>query len=97
MIPALHARHIVGLPVETQSGQHLGKVQDFEVDPTTQSIVRYIVRGDKLLQELFGRELVIQASQVISLTETLMTVDDLTIKNTEPAVAPSPVAPSGGT
>lgn len=96
MIPALSARRILGLIVETQSGQRLGKVRDFEIDPTTQAVMRYTVRGDKLLQELFGRELVIQASQVISLTETLMTVDDLTIKNTEPVVAPSPVTPSSG-
>ncbi len=95
MNPALSARHTLGLPVETQSGKHLGKVQDFEIDPTTQVVVRYTVRGDKLLQGLFGQELVIQASQVISLTETLMTVDDLTIKKAEPVIATTPLPPSG--
>ncbi len=97
MYPALDARHLLGLPVETKSGQHLGKVQNFEVDPETQSILRYTVRGDKLLQELFGQELIIQASQVISVTKERMTVDDLVVRDAEPVVAPSPVTPGGGT
>lgn len=95
MNQALKARHLLGLPVETQSGQHLGKVQDFEVDLTTQSIVRYTVRGDRILQELFGKDLVIQASQVISVTAKVMIVEDLTIKEAKRAVAPSPATPSG--
>lgn len=95
MTPALSARRILGLPVETRSGQHLGKVQDFAVDPTTQVVLRYTVRSSSLLGELFPKALLVDASQVISLTETLMTVDDLIIKNTETAVVPSPVAPSG--
>lgn len=81
----LTSKQLLGLPVETQSGQHLGRVHDFMLDPTHQTIVQYSVRAGVLPKELFGRELLVASEQVVLLTEEKMVVDDLTIGEVETA------------
>lgn len=92
----LHAKKIIGLGVETKSGQHLGRVQNFSLDPMTQAVTDYTVKSDRLLGELFAKELIIGASQVVSLTEEKMVVDDLVLKEGVPNAVPSssPVVPT---
>lgn len=63
----------------TQSGDHLGKVADFEIDPTTHSIIRYHVKGGDIIRGILQRELIISSTQVISITEEKMIVEDGTI------------------
>jgi len=72
----LRKSKLINLPVYTNSGEHLGKISDFEFDPGSQTIVRYYVRSGALLRELVQRELIISHEQVVMITEEKMVVVD---------------------
>ncbi|MCX6785241.1 MAG: PRC-barrel domain-containing protein [Candidatus Komeilibacteria bacterium] len=76
----LSVRRIKNLPVGTKSGQILGKIKDFEVNSETQAISKYLVKSNKLAPLLIAPELIIDASQVISLTDKQLTVEDAVVK-----------------
>jgi sporulation protein YlmC with PRC-barrel domain len=79
----LHSGIILGLPVHTRSNQYLGKVTDFEIDPETHFIEQYIVQSPNFLKRLWQKSLLIHRSQIISLTEKNMVVDDGLIREGE--------------
>ncbi len=87
----LSNKQIIGLPVETQSGTALGRVRGFVLDADRGIIAQYVVKSANPLRELFGKELLIAASQVITLTAEKMVVDDLVAaeKKRSPAIAPT--------
>lgn len=72
----LKKKDLLNLPVYTQSGQHLGRISDFEFEPGTQAIVKYYVKSGGLIKELLQDELLINREQVVSITQDKMTVDD---------------------
>lgn len=76
MALSLRKNNLIGLPVETAQGLALGCVCDFEFDPIEQKIFRYHVRSKRLIAGLLRHELMIAATQVISLTDEKMVVDD---------------------
>lgn len=76
----LQAKKILNLPVLTQSGKELGKISGFDVDPESQTVIRYYVKSSRFIAELFSRELIVAATQVVSLTEEKMVVEDLDLK-----------------
>jgi sporulation protein YlmC with PRC-barrel domain len=71
---------IKNLPVATKNGQILGKIKDVEINSETQAINKYLVKSHKLTPLLMGQELIISASQVISLTDKQLTVEDAVVK-----------------
>lgn len=87
----LSDKQLIGLPVETQSGTALGKIRGFVVDADHGSIAQYVVKNANPLRELFGKELLVASSQVITLTAEKMVVDDLVVaeKKRAPATAPT--------
>ncbi|MFH1207687.1 MAG: PRC-barrel domain-containing protein [Patescibacteria group bacterium] len=91
---SLTAKQLIGLPVYTQSGEHLGKVSDFVVDQESQSIRQYSVRSRDLIGELLQRDLLISRDQVLQVTEEKMTVEDSVLAEAElkkqPANKPVP-------
>lgn len=67
---------IINLPVETQSGRRLGKVQDAYVDVESQNIRQYSVAPSGI-SHLFGKGmLLIHRDQVLSITREKMVVED---------------------
>ncbi len=72
----MKARQLRNLPVETRSGQHLGRLVDVELDVETQTIVTFIVRPGRLAQQLTRSELRIHRSQVVSLSPERLVVED---------------------
>lgn len=74
----LSHRQILGLPVETKSGQKLGVVAYFELDSEQQTVSRYIIKP-ALMPRILAKELIISAGQVISLNNARMIVDDTVI------------------
>lgn len=72
----LSDNEIIGLPVYTQSGQFLGKVNSFDVELSSQKVIQYKVKHKGFLEGLFKDQLLINRSQVISLTSEKMVVDD---------------------
>lgn len=91
----LDAKTVIGLPVATRTGTALGKIQTFSLDPTTQAVDHYVVRPHGIFNDIIkSRELVVHASQVVSITEEKMTVDDLVVGEQEKMRRIAKAAPS---
>ena len=69
----IEAKKIIGNKVVTQSGQSLGRVVDFEIDTSNQSINKYYVHS--FLKE----SLIINVSQVIEIKKDKIIVEDTLI------------------
>ncbi|MFA6422479.1 MAG: PRC-barrel domain-containing protein [Candidatus Buchananbacteria bacterium] len=72
----IRAQKLIGLPVKTKSSIALGKVYDFDVDVENGMIEKYHVSDSLLVKNLLHKELIIDKSQVIEITETAMIVED---------------------
>lgn len=72
----LKKKDLLNLPVYTQSGQHLGRISDFEFEPSTQTILKYHVKSGGLIKELLQDELLVNREQVLVITHDKMTVED---------------------
>ena len=71
---------LIGLLVETESGQQLGKVSSFNLETGSQSILEYIIRPFNLVKDLIGGDLIISRGQVVSISQKKMIVEDNVIK-----------------
>ena len=66
---------LINLPVETQSGAHLGRVSSFDIDLDSHKIVRYSVKTG-LIKGLWHEQLLIDPVQVVSISKEKMVVED---------------------
>ena len=66
--------------VQTQSGQFLGYVTDFELETDTGVIEKYFVKGKNPISGFFESGLLINKSQIINFNEEKMIVEDAVIK-----------------
>ncbi|MDO8581528.1 MAG: PRC-barrel domain-containing protein [bacterium] len=85
----IKSNNLIGLPVVTESGERLGSVRSFDVDVDSHTIVRYYVKPGSIVAIMGHGELLVHASQVVSITEKQMTVRDNTV------VVPSPITAVG--
>lgn len=74
------AKHIIGLPVETQHGQKLGKVSDIQLDVDAHTVKYYAVSPSSLVRKVVQQkeDVLVAPTQVLSITEEKMVVTDLT-------------------
>ena len=73
----ISSHNLLNLPVYTKSNINLGKVTSFDIDTNTHSITKYHVKSNGLLENIIhNKELVIDQSQVISVTNEKMAVED---------------------
>ncbi len=72
----LNNSQLIGSAVETQSGQLLGRVRDFDVDMGTLRIIALHVAPSSLMQRLVQREILISASSIIDIQPRLVIVED---------------------
>jgi len=79
----IQSSDLINLPVYTQGGQHLGRVDSFAINIDSHQITHYHVKTG-LIKGLWHQQLVIVASQVISISKEKMVVEDNVTK--EPAV-----------
>lgn len=84
----ISGRAILGLPVVTKSGLKLGRISDFEVQLDGQIIDTYLVRPTRLTARLTRDALRIHRTQVVSLDDQRMVVDDGLATVAEKDVAP---------
>lgn len=70
---------LINLSVCTQAGQHLGRVDSFEVDIDSRTISKYHVKTG-LIKGLWHQKLIIDQSQVISISKEKMVVEDIVSK-----------------
>ena len=82
---------LINLPVETQSGSHLGRVSSFDVDLDSHKVVRYSVRTG-LIKGLWHQQLLIDPVQVISISKEKMVVEDNTAAEPAAPVKEVPLA-----
>lgn len=79
----LKKRDLIDLPVYTKSDQHLGKIVDFDLDSTTHMVSQYHIKSTDIIRGLLTKELIVNQSQVVSLTNQKMIVEDNVAKDKE--------------
>ena len=79
----LKKNDLIGLPVYTQSNQHLGKVSDFELETSSQLVVKYYIKSKDIIKELLEKELIINNKQVMFISKQKMVVEDNVVPEKE--------------
>lgn len=80
---------IINLKVQTESGEFLGKVLDFEIDLLENKINKIYVFGGNIIKKLIRGELIINRSQIISIDSDKIIVEDIiTRKNKKDKILP---------
>lgn len=64
------------LPVKTQRGIMLGRIVGIDFDTEAHAVVKYHVARFSVVDELLRRTLLVDPSQVISITSKEVTVED---------------------
>jgi sporulation protein YlmC with PRC-barrel domain len=79
---------LLGLAVETELGQHVGKVHAFTLDIDEHRVRKYEIKVSRLFTPaLLPETLLIDPSQVIRITREKMIVQDLATKDLESRAA----------
>jgi sporulation protein YlmC with PRC-barrel domain len=73
----LNSKKLIGLKVETKSGDKLGAVRSFDLDADTLEIKTIYARPKSIAKELVSGDLIISRNLIISVDENKVTVDDL--------------------
>ena len=87
----LTTKQLKNLPVYTKSNNCLGKIEEVEINTQNQNISCYIVKSTKLSKRLSDKKLIINSSQVISIDNKKMVVEDGIIKETKKGLVKSPL------
>ncbi|MFA6908543.1 MAG: hypothetical protein WC289_01520 [Patescibacteria group bacterium] len=75
-------KQLMRLDVVTQSGQHVGRVVDLDIDVDTHAICRYhIADSTPMLPGIPLRTLSVAPVQVISIDEHQMVIEDAFVKD----------------
>ena len=85
----ISSNDLIGLPVFTESGEDLGKVDFFDFDIDASIITHYHI-STGLIKGLWHQKLVIAKSQVISISKDKMIVENNINKEPKPGLVPSP-------
>ena len=83
---------LIGLLVETRSGELLGRVSGFELDSQSHEIIRYQVKKSGIWPVLLSKYLLIHKNQVVSLTAEKMIVEDALVKDKKIAESTMPAS-----
>jgi uncharacterized protein YrrD len=76
----INQKQLKKVRVETQSGQFLGYVSDFELETDTGVVEKYYIKSNYLMAGLFEGKLLINKSQIINFDDEKMVVDDNIVK-----------------
>lgn len=72
----INTEKLINLPVKTQSGTQLGKVNSFNLETESQSVLEYIIKPSNLVKELIQGDLIIPRGQVIEINAQKIIVDN---------------------
>ena len=81
----INSQKLIGLRVETQSGQYIGRIQSFDIDADTQSARNYYIKRSLLEGGVFSGELKVHHRQVVDISQDKMKVLDNVVKYKEKA------------
>ncbi|MCX6745966.1 MAG: hypothetical protein NTX00_03005 [Candidatus Parcubacteria bacterium] len=76
----INQKQLKKIVVETQGGQFLGYISEFELETDNGTIEKYYVKSRLSIPGLFANKLLINKSQVISFDSEKMIVEDGVIK-----------------
>lgn len=79
------SKQLHNLLVKTQSGQELGSLDYFDIDIESHSVQHYYIASHNLVERFLklGKDLMIHPTQVISINENEMIVQDSLIEELE--------------
>lgn len=80
---------LIGKPVQTVSGQKIGKVSDFALDISSLYVQKIYV-SQNLLKSFSGGSLSVDRTQIHEITNRRIIINDLLNKAKEPMRAPAP-------
>lgn len=73
-------KQLKNLPVYTRSGDFLGKINEIEINTETQAISKYLIKSSQVTKRLAGAGLMVSPSQVITIDDEKMVIEDSLIK-----------------
>jgi len=76
----INQKQLKKIAVETQSGQFLGYISDFELETDTGIIEKYYIKSNNLISGLWEGKLLINRNQIINFDLEKMIVEDGVIK-----------------
>lgn len=85
----LSSQQLIGLPVYTKSGKHLGQIVSLSIETDIGQVTHFHVRTG-LISGLWHQELLIAREQVLSIDEDRMVVDDSVAQQQAKAPKPKP-------
>ncbi|MBU1131486.1 PRC-barrel domain-containing protein [Patescibacteria group bacterium] len=77
----LSTRQLKNLPVYSKNDDCLGKIKEIEIDSNSHNITKYIIKSSQITERLAGAELIISPSQVVSIDNQKMIVEDNIIRD----------------
>ena len=79
----INSEQLIGLKVETESAEYVGRVQSLDLDIESQSVRSYHIKRSLLEGGMFTDELMVHHKQVVSITSEKMVVVDNVVKYQE--------------
>ena len=79
----INSEQLIGLKVETESVEYVGRVQSLDLDIESQSVRSYYIKRSLLEGGMFTDELIVHQKQVVSITSEKMVVVDNVVKYQE--------------
>jgi len=76
----INSEKLIGLRVETESGEYVGRVKSLDIDIDTQGVRTYHIKPKLLEGGVFANELLVHHKQVISITSDKIVVIDNVVK-----------------
>ncbi|MDO8617781.1 MAG: PRC-barrel domain-containing protein [Candidatus Uhrbacteria bacterium] len=77
---ACNTKDMIGIPVETRSGERIGKVASFDLDDATGRLISIRVKSRGLVSGLMANELIVSWDAVIELTSSKVVIADGAVK-----------------
>jgi len=84
-------KQLKNLPVYTKNKDFLGKIKDVEINCENHSISRYIIKNSDVVKRIAGEEIIISPSQIVSLDDKKMVVEDNFVSESNLAKEPAPI------
>ncbi len=66
----------INLPVYTRSGNYLGRIVDLEINAESYRVEKILVKSSNTFKNLFQGRLIIDVSQIVSVSKDKMVVKD---------------------
>ena len=77
----INNKNLIGLRVESESGEALGILESFNLETESQSVLEYVVKPESKILDLIKSDLIIPRGQIVDITNEKIIVNDLFLKD----------------